>query len=74
MKRRYIGADSSPRDLGRYHVFEEKFVLALIVFVKTLRELFQVADSAVVLERGPMLWAGSMIKLSDAIVLRFLGV
>jgi branched-chain amino acid transport system ATP-binding protein len=48
--------------------------LALLVVDKTLKELSQVADSAVVLERGSTVWSGSMSELSDDVVERFLGV
>lgn len=48
--------------------------LSLLVVDKTLKELVQVADSAVVLERGSTVWSGSMNELSDDVVHSYLGV
>jgi branched-chain amino acid transport system ATP-binding protein len=48
--------------------------LAILLVDKTLKELSQVADSAVVLEKGKTVWSGSMKELSDDVVQQFLGV
>jgi len=48
--------------------------LAIIVVDKSLRELAQVADRAVVLERGRSVWSGGMGELTDDVVDRYLGV
>lgn len=48
--------------------------LALLIIDKTLAELRQVADRAVVLDRGRSVWSGDMTALSASDGLRWLGV
>lgn len=48
--------------------------LSLIVVDKSLRELKQVADSAVILARGRTVWAGEMSALGPEETSRWLGV
>ncbi len=48
--------------------------LAIIVVDKSLKELSNIADRAVVLERGTSVWAGAMNDLDEQIVGRYLGV
>ena len=48
--------------------------LAILVVDKSLKELRQVADRAVILERGKSVWTGEMDTLSSDIAAQFLGV
>lgn len=48
--------------------------LSILVVDKSLRELRQVADRAVVLERGRSVWTGAMDALTDGVTERFLGI
>lgn len=48
--------------------------LSLLVVDKSLRELRQVADRAVILERGATAWSGTMPELTQDVADRFLGV
>lgn len=48
--------------------------LAILLVDKTLSELSQVADTAVILERGVTVWAGPMGGIGDDLANRYLGV
>jgi branched-chain amino acid transport system ATP-binding protein len=48
--------------------------LAILVVDKSLRELRQVADRAVILERGTTVWSGTMQDVTAAVADQFLGV
>lgn len=48
--------------------------LAILVVDKSLRELAQVADAAVVLQRGETVWHGAMDALTPDITNRYIGV
>jgi len=48
--------------------------MAILVIDKSLKELSQISDSAVILERGKTVWAGAMAHLTPDISERFLGV
>ncbi|MGK7651874.1 ABC transporter ATP-binding protein [Roseovarius sp. B08] len=48
--------------------------MALLVIDKSVRELAQVADRAVLLERGKTVWAGAMAELTPDISERYVGV
>ena len=48
--------------------------LALLVVDKSLAELRQVADRAVILERGASVWSGRMDALDAAVADQYLGV
>ncbi|MFQ1702582.1 ABC transporter ATP-binding protein [Loktanella agnita] len=48
--------------------------LAILIIDKSLRELRQVADHAMIIERGRTVWAGDMIGLSEDLTERYLGV
>lgn len=48
--------------------------LAILIIDKSLRELRQVADRAVILERGQTVWSGGIGDLSAEETTRFLGV
>lgn len=48
--------------------------LSILVVDKSLKELTQVADHAVVLARGETVWSGAIGELSDEIKDRYLGV
>jgi len=48
--------------------------MALLVVDKSLKELGQVADRAVVLERGQTVWSGAMGAIDDAVKETYLGV
>ncbi len=48
--------------------------LSLLVVDKSLRELSDIADEAVILQRGETVWHGSMSTLSPEITDRYLGV
>ncbi|MFN3208601.1 MAG: ABC transporter ATP-binding protein [Roseovarius sp.] len=48
--------------------------MALLVIDKSVRELAQVADRAVLLERGETVWAGSMGDLTPDVSERYIGV
>lgn len=48
--------------------------MAILVVDKSIRELGQIADSAVILERGQNVWTGPMHSLDDAVTTQFLGV
>lgn len=47
---------------------------AILVVDKTLKELAQVADKAVILNKGQTVWAGDMMALTPDLTDRFLGV
>ena len=48
--------------------------LALLVVDKSLGELRQIADRAVILERGTSVWRGDMAALDRDVADKFLGV
>lgn len=48
--------------------------MAILVVDKTLKELAQVADKAVILNRGETVWSGGMGALEPELTDRFLGV
>ncbi|WP_278923680.1 MULTISPECIES: ABC transporter ATP-binding protein [Pseudophaeobacter] len=48
--------------------------MAILVVDKTLKELAQVADKAVILNKGQTVWAGDMMALTPDLTDRFLGV
>ncbi len=48
--------------------------LAMLVVDKSLAELRQVADRAVILERGRSVWSGAMDALDRAVADQYLGV
>ena len=48
--------------------------LAILVVDKSLRELRQVADTAVILQRGETVWHGPMADVQDDVTARYLGV
>jgi branched-chain amino acid transport system ATP-binding protein len=48
--------------------------MAILVIDKSLKELRQVSDSAVILERGKAVWAGAMTDLTHDVSERFVGV
>ena len=48
--------------------------LSILVVDKSLRELRQVADRAVVLERGRTVWTGTMDALTDDLTERYMGI
>ena len=48
--------------------------MAILVVDKSIRELGQIADSAVILERGQNVWTGPMHSLDEAVTTQFLGV
>lgn len=48
--------------------------LAILVVDKSLKELAQVADEAVVLQRGETVWHGAMAEVSDSVAEQYLGV
>ena len=48
--------------------------VALLVVDKSVKELSQVADAAVILERGKTAWSGTIVDLSPAVIQRYLGV
>ncbi len=48
--------------------------MAILVVDKSLRELGQVADKAVILQRGEDVWSGAMAALNDDVTNQFLGV
>ncbi len=48
--------------------------MAILVIDKTLAELSQVSDRAVVLERGRSVWTGAMTALTPEITERYVGV
>ena len=48
--------------------------LAILVIDKALRELAEVADRAVLLERGATVWSGAFQDLSADLTDRYLGV
>jgi branched-chain amino acid transport system ATP-binding protein len=48
--------------------------VAILVIDKSLKELSQIADRAVILERGKTVWAGAMAELTHDISERHLGV
>ena len=48
--------------------------MAILLVDKSLSELRQVADSAVILERGTSVWAGAMSDVSPALADQYLGV
>ena len=48
--------------------------LAILVIDKSIKELSQVCDQAVVLERGATVWQGAMTDLSPEITEKYVGV
>ncbi|WP_299924441.1 ABC transporter ATP-binding protein [uncultured Pelagimonas sp.] len=48
--------------------------MAILVVDKSLRELGQVADKAVILQRGEDVWSGAMAALDNDVTNQFLGV
>ncbi|WP_300014153.1 ABC transporter ATP-binding protein [uncultured Roseobacter sp.] len=48
--------------------------MTILVVDKSLAELRQVADSAVILERGATVWSGAMAQVTPAVADQFLGV
>lgn len=48
--------------------------MALLVIDKSVRELAQVADRAVLLERGETVWSGKMGDLTPDVSERYVGV
>jgi branched-chain amino acid transport system ATP-binding protein len=48
--------------------------LALLVVDKSIAELRQVADRAVILERGRSVWSGAMSALDSTVADQYLGV
>jgi branched-chain amino acid transport system ATP-binding protein len=48
--------------------------MAILVIDKSLKELRQISDSAVILERGKTVWAGAMTDLTHDVSERFVGV
>ena len=48
--------------------------MAILVIDKSLKELRQISDSAVILERGKTVWSGAMAQLSPDVSERFVGV
>ncbi|MEM1088084.1 MAG: ABC transporter ATP-binding protein [Pseudomonadota bacterium] len=48
--------------------------LAILVIDKSIKELSEVADQAVILERGQTVWNGTMSDLSPDILQRYVGV
>ena len=48
--------------------------MAILVVDKTLKELAQVADKAVILNKGETVWSGGMAELTPEMTDRFLGV
>jgi branched-chain amino acid transport system ATP-binding protein len=53
---------------------KETTALSILVVDKTIRELRQIADQAVILERGVSVWTGTMDALSADIKDQYLGV
>ncbi|WP_039016966.1 ABC transporter ATP-binding protein [Halocynthiibacter namhaensis] len=56
------------------HRLKTETGLAILVVDKTLRELRQVADRAVILEKGSTAWMGSMTDLTTDLTDKYLGV
>lgn len=48
--------------------------MSILVVDKTLKELAQVADHAVILNKGESVWSGTMMSLTPELTDRFLGV
>jgi branched-chain amino acid transport system ATP-binding protein len=48
--------------------------MAILVIDKSLKELGQISDSAVILERGKTVWSGAMADLTPEVSERFVGV
>ena len=48
--------------------------MAILLIDKTLRELQQVSDKAVIIERGATVWSGAMADLPHEITERYVGV
>ena len=48
--------------------------LSILIVDKSLRELAQIADAGVILEKGASVWSGGFSELTDEIADRFLGV
>lgn len=48
--------------------------MSILVVDKTLKELAQVADQAVILNKGESVWTGAMQSLTSDLTTRFLGV
>lgn len=48
--------------------------MSILVVDKTLKELAQVADKAVILNKGETAWSGGMGELTPELTDRFLGV
>lgn len=56
------------------HTLKSHSNLSLLVVDKSLSELKQVADKAVILERGSSVWAGTIKELTEETVQQYLGV
>lgn len=56
------------------HQLKSQSGLSILVVDKSLKELSQIADRAVVLERGKTVWAGRIDALTPDITDRYLGV
>ncbi|MEQ6250259.1 ABC transporter ATP-binding protein [Sulfitobacter sp. HNIBRBA3233] len=48
--------------------------MSILVVDKSIRELSQIADRAVILERGQDVWTGQMGALDEAVTTKYLGV
>ncbi|NSX56285.1 ABC transporter ATP-binding protein [Parasulfitobacter algicola] len=53
---------------------KHKTGLSILVVDKSLKELSQIADTAMILERGATAWSGAMGDLTDDITNQYLGV
>lgn len=53
---------------------KQETALAILVIDKSLKELSQVADHAVILQRGSDVWTGAMADVSGDLADRYLGV
>lgn len=53
---------------------KKETAMSIILVDKTLKEMRQVADKAVILERGRSVWTGPMSDLSDDITNQYLGL
>ncbi len=59
---------------GAIRLLKRETGMALLVVDKSIKELSQVADKAVILERGKDVWSGAMSDLSEEVTSEFLGV